>query len=124
MSYAKDHAGAVEDIQEAGASITFSHTTPGEYDPVTGLNGAPTTVTVAGYAVQVKADSASDLQRFAALGLTLVTARVLLFAPATFGAMPESGYTTSWGGDTVTVRHVQAIAPGGTAIMGRVTVSR
>jgi hypothetical protein len=114
--YATEHAGALADIQEAGAAITFTKTvrTP---DPTTGV-ASETTSTVSGHALRVRGKP----ETYEALSLIESAAPTLLFAPTTYGDLPLRGSTCSWGGKHRTVKDVDPLEPDGTAILARVVV--
>lgn len=118
MSYAVEHAGALADVTEAGAAVTFSKVSQGSYDPETDT-ATPSTSTVAGSAVRVPGDP----ERYSRLNLVESKAVTLLFAPTTFGDTPALGATCSWGGETLTVRDVEPLAPDGNTIIATVVVS-
>jgi hypothetical protein len=120
VSYAADHAGALADIQAAGASVTFSRTSPGTYNGPAGTFSSATTTSVAGAAVQVTGNT----KRYAELGLVEANTRTLLFAPTTYGASPDLGMACTWGGEEFVVRDAPTLAPDGSAILSRVVVSR
>ena len=120
MGYATDHAGAVADIRDAGAPVTFSRTTPGTYNATTDTYTAPKTTTVVGHAVGTRGDPV----RYQALSLVELAAPTLLFAPTTYGELPALGSTVTWAGIVHTVRDIQPIAPDGTAIIARIIVER
>lgn len=117
MSYAAKHAAALSKVTAKGASVTLSKVTQGSYDPETDLATA-STATVAGYAVEVPGDA----RRYSALNLVESKASTLLFVPTTYGDTPELGATCSWGGNTLTVRDVQLLAPDGTTILANLVV--
>lgn len=98
MSYATEHAGALADVTEAGAAVTFSLTSPGTYDAATETWSSPTVTTVTGYAVQ---DDAATHRR---AGEVIAAANVVLFfTPMTIGNLPVAGYTTTWNSVAVSV---------------------
>lgn len=119
MPYATDHAAALTDVADAGASITFTDVTQGSYDPETDT-ATPSTATVTGSAVRVQGDP----QMYEALGLVEAEPATLLFAPTTYGDTPALGSTCTWGSSTFTVRAVNPVAPDGSAIIAKVVVSR
>ena len=119
-SYATEHAGAYADVLAAGAAVTFSAITPGTYDGATDTWSTPTTATVAGAAVRVRGNPLT----YQALELVQGEAPTLLFAPATYGALPALGAAVTWGGVVYTVRSVEPVSPSGSAILARVVVAR
>lgn len=116
--YTEDHAGAVADVAEAGAAITFTLTTPGTLDPATETYSSPTTVTIAGYATENEDDS----EEFRALSLVHASVKSLFFTPSTLGQFPLVGYTTTWGGQSYTVKQTKPYGPNGSVIFGTVWV--
>lgn len=103
--YSADHASALADITEAGASVTF-----------TPLSGSAVT----GAAVQAEASP----KEYEALGLVMSTSVALLFAPSTYGSEPALSSTFTWGGGAFVVAHTDPIAPSGSALVVRVWGSR
>lgn len=120
MSYADDATGALNDITDAGASVTFTQQTPGVYDAATDTFTGAATVTVAGSAVEIPGDA--DV--YAALELVLLQARTLLFGASTYGAAPALGASVTWGGAVYTVRSVDGVSPDGNAIISTIVVAR
>lgn len=117
--YAPDHADALAELRAAGAAVTFTLSSPGTYDPETGLYSSPVTSTVSGYALRTKGDPLE----YERLTLTETVAPTLLFAPSTFGGTPALDATVSWGGTTYTVKSANPLDPDGTAILWRVVVA-
>lgn len=111
MTYVADHGAALADLTDAGAAVTFTRTVPGAHDPLTGSVAPPSTVTVAGYAIE-KRDRPENYVRLSIVGRPIT----LLFAPTTYGDRPEPGDSFSWGGRDATVREVVGVSPDGTAI--------
>ena len=70
MTTAADHADAYAMVAEEGAAVTFSTGTPGTHDPETRLFTSPTTATVTGVAIRVKADRQQE-DAYRAAGLTV-----------------------------------------------------
>lgn len=103
-----------------GCAVTFSHGTPGTYDPATDTSTAGTTVSVSGFAMQI--DGLPEV--YAALGLVQSENPTLLFRPTAPGTMPALGSTVVWGGETLTVKDVEPLAMNGTATAARVRCSR
>lgn len=120
MNYTADHAGALADLTEAGAAVTFTLTSPGMYSEATDTFASSGVTTVAGYAIEVPGDP----RQYAALELIQRDARTLLFAPSTVGSTPALGAALTWAGATFTVQSVQRVAPDGTAILSTVVVAR
>lgn len=117
--YAADHAGALADLTEAGAAVTFTRTTPGTYDAATDTHTAPVTSSVTGSAIKVSGRP----KKYEALGLKESEAPTLLFAPTTYGSLPALGASVTFGGTTYTVRDVDSVAIDGTAIIAYVVVA-
>lgn len=92
MSYAPDHAGALVDIQAAGAAVTFSHTNPGTYDAATDTWSSASTTTVTGSAMRVRGNPLV----YQALELIQSEAPTLLFAPNTYGSLPALQSAVVW----------------------------
>ena len=123
--YAAEHASALADIRDDGAAVRFVLDVPGAHDATTGRLAAPTTVTVDGYALQVKSLTRGDHRVYESLSLTPTEAPLLLFAAATYGDVPTLGAWCLWNG----VRHIvrgfgDPVAPGGVPILSRVVVAR
>jgi hypothetical protein len=105
--------------------ITFTRVTQ-TYDASTDtMTSASTTVT--GDAIEVQ-PSQQDALRYQELGMRLTETIVLLFAPTTYGELPEPGDTVTWpnssSGTVYTVRDVRALRPDGVVIMARLGCSR
>jgi hypothetical protein len=96
--YTEDHASALADVAEAGAAVTFTHTTPGTYDATTDTHATPTTSSVTGSAVQA---DASQLRR--AGELIAAGNAVLFFTPTTRGQLPSAGDAITWASASQTV---------------------
>jgi hypothetical protein len=119
VTYAVEHASAYADILAAGTAVTFTKVTLGR-DPLTGAS-TKTTATVSGAAISVRGAKRAAMGRlFAELNLTERTAVALLFAPATYGELPQLDATTTWAGKKVTVKWVDPLDPDGTPIISRV----
>lgn len=123
MSFATDHAGALADLREDGAAVTFSTGTPGAYDAATDTFGAPTAASVTGYAIQT-APKAGEEEQFRALGSALDRRVMLLVAPTTYGGTVSPGARVTWASVDYTVAFVTAVAPDGTTILLRVGCTR
>ncbi len=119
MSFAIEHASAVQDLKDVGAAVTFTDTTA-THDPTTGTFTSPTSSTVSGYAMKKR----SDPKRYEALGLSEQDIQTLLFVPNTYGDTPSLGSTVSWMSRTYTIRDVDPLAPDGTAILAEVVIAR
>ena len=118
--YTADHAGALADIREAGAAVTFTTSSPGTYDAATDAFTTPVTSSVTGAAVQISGKPF----KYQALGLIASHAPTLLFAPTTYGQLPALGASVTWGSATYTVRDVESVALDGTAIIAYVVVAQ
>ncbi|MGB0878684.1 MAG: hypothetical protein ACPGVY_11370 [Mycobacterium sp.] len=116
MAYAEDHASALAGIADAGVAVTFTTEVEGTHNPLTETFGEPTTSTVTGHAVRVRGDK----DTYTRLGLVYARHPTLLFAPSTYGDLPEAGWTVVWDGVTYTVAEVDPVAPDGAAIIARV----
>ena len=102
-------------------ALTFSHTTPGVYDPTTGVWSTLETRTVTGPAMQVRGDP--DVYRD--LSLVEAEAPTLFWAPSTYGdAAPGLGWTVTWANTVYTVRSVQVLAPDGVVITARLVIGK
>lgn len=122
MSYAAEHARALDLVKRKGAAVTFSRVTQGDYDPLAGTS-TPATSTIAGRGVGVRASSPSDQQLYAGLGLKETEAPRILFVPTTHGAEVKVGDTATWAGRTRTARHVDHLRPDGTIILSKVVLA-
>lgn len=120
MTYAADHAGAYADVLAAGAAVTFSTYTPGTYAPATDAFSAASSATVTGVALEV----GNAPLKFDAEALTEAERKTFLFVPATYGDMPPLGATVAWASKVWTVRQVADLSPDGTAILGKIEVTR
>lgn len=119
MSYSVEWAGALADVQAAGAAVTFSLTTD-VLDPSTSTYVAGATVTVPGYAIS----RSGNPIKYAALGLLLMEAPTLVFVPSTYGNLPGLGYSVVWNSTTYLVKDVDPVGPDGPAILAKVIVAR
>jgi hypothetical protein len=118
--YAAEHAGALADVTDAGAAITFSKGVVTGYDSATDTIPSPqSTTTVAGFAIESEAkrsyDAGTRVQR---------DARRLFFVPSTFGALPLPGATCTWASTAFVVGDVEPIALEGEVIAAYVEISR
>lgn len=119
MTYAPEHEGALEDVREAGAHVTFE-ASAAEYDAETDTGGAVEVSSVSGFAFQTRGNPI----RYQALGLIESSAPTLLFIPETYGELPVLGSSVTWAGAVHTVKSINPIAPDGTAIGAKVVISR
>lgn len=117
MDYTAIAARAYGQIGRAGAPVTFTRVVT-TVDKATG-ESTVTPSTVLGVAITTP----GALKEYEALKLIGSAALTLLFAPAAGASLPEMGATVAWGGVTYTVKHTEAIAPGGTLLIGRVIVA-
>lgn len=121
MSYTDDATGALADLTDAGASVTFTQQTPGVYDAATDTFTGAATTTVTGSAIEVPGNP--DV--YAALELIKLETRTLLFAASIYGnGRPALGMFVTWNGATFTVRSVDAVAPDGKPIISTIVVAR
>jgi len=120
MSYAAEHAGALADVADAGAAVTFTLSSPGTYDAATDTWTTPVETTVAGQAMQVSGNP----EDYRELSLVESEAPTLLFAPTTYGSMPDLGYTVVWASKTYTVKMLSPLQPDGTTILARLVVGK
>lgn len=107
-------------ISKTGAPVSFSRASAGTYDPATDTMSGSSADSIPGVAVAVRGDP----ERYLALGLVHQNTTTLLFAPASYGGLPEPGMGVIWAGSAYTVRDVEPVAPDGTAIISRVVISR
>ena len=113
-TYTPEQADAFADIQDAGASVTFSRITRGVYNPLTGDNGG-TTTTATSVAI-ARVPTGSDVERVRALDLVNKRTVVLIvaglaLATASFRPVPDDVVT--WSGEDFVVRDVSILAPDG-----------
>ena len=118
MGYEADHAGALADVTEAGAAVTFTNASPGTYDAATGVWVTPVETTVTGYAIRTRGNP----DDYRELSLVESKAPTLLFTPDTFGEVPDLGYTVVWSGTTFTAKMVTPLEPDGNAILARIVI--
>lgn len=116
--YTQTHADALADVADAGASVTFTFTSPGTYDATTDTWSTPTTTTVTGSAVEVKGNP----DTYERLSLVHSSAPSLFFTPDTYGSLPRPGYTVTWNSIAYTVKDVDPLAPDGTPIAATIVV--
>ena len=118
MTYTVEHAGAYADLLAAGASVTFTIRS-GTHAPDSGIFTAPTTSSVTGAAMRVKANRTEE-DAYRTAGIVSDRVVCLLFAPTTYGSLPTLGATVTWNGETLTCKGITPLAPDGTAILARV----
>lgn len=119
-TYDQDHASALLDLTEAGASVTFTHITPGTYSASTDTWTDAVDASVSGHAIRTRGNPI----RYQALNLVQSESPTLLFAPTTYGQQPALGSTVTWDSVSYSARDVEPLEPNGTAILSRVIVSR
>lgn len=129
-SYAVDHADALADVAEAGASVSFTRTTGQTVSDSTDVATGGTVVTVTGYAIEAENKSTGARQGetggyvFRTSGLVHQTALELFFVPSTYGDLPLVDDTLTWNGADMSVKQVVPINPDGRgAIAATVSVS-
>jgi hypothetical protein len=118
MAYNDTHAFALDLVTRFGTSATFTTTSAGTENPLTGLFTSGSSSTVAGRAVRV----AGDPKVYEVLGLVEAKAPTLFFVPTTFGDSVALGATVTWSSTVYTVRQADPIAPDGNNIAWRVVV--
>lgn len=117
--YSPEHASALVDIRAAGNEVTFS-SAERAYSMTAGPGASTTTATtVSGAAVGTRGNP----RHYAQLGLVEERAITLLFAPDTFGELPELGMVCTWAGEELTVKAIDPIWPDGTTVIARVVVA-
>ena len=102
--YAAEHSSAFQDIKDAGAEVSFRKKT----------------MTVSGFALQVKGDP----EEYEALKLIEKATLTLLFVAETYGDSPPLGASCEWGEMRYQVEAIRKLAPDGVSILSRVIVSR
>jgi hypothetical protein len=107
-------------LARKGVYVTFSHGTPGTYDPETDTTTPGTTATVSGYAMRISGDP----DEYARLGLVQSEHPMLSFVPDTVGELPSLGWTVEFGNETLTVEDVNPLAMNGTAEAAHIRCSR
>lgn len=119
MSYATEHADALQELRNAGGSIVFTTERPGtEQSDGTFLNRASDTVM--GYATEQDGDP----EEYGKLGLVAGEAPRLFVVTEQYGATPSLNQRALWGGSQYTVRSVKPYRPDGTALFSYVILSR
>lgn len=116
--FAADHAGALADLGQDGAPVTFTLSTS-TYDAATDTTTV-TESTAAGQAVRLP----GDRKRYEALNLRETDAITLLVGLSTYGANVALGARFTFGGQTWTVRAVDPLQPDGTTIVQTVVGAR
>lgn len=118
MSYVAEHAGALADVGDAGAAVTFTLQSPGTYDPATDTYSSAVTTTVEGQAIHTRGNP----ETYRELSLVESEAPTLLFVPTAYGELPDLGYTVTWANTVYTVKALQPLMPDGTTIMARIVI--
>lgn len=111
-SYAVDHADALADVAEAGASVSFSRTTGQTVSDSTDVATGGTTVTVAASAIELEGDA----QTYRDLSLVQRNPVTLFVIPSTYGDDVQPGDAFTWGSVDRTVKLVRTLSPDGTNI--------
>lgn len=115
--YASEHADALADVRESGASIAFRRTIV-TVDPTTDQSSGSSTSTISGAAIEL---NQSNRDRLRAPAATHVGQVSLFFVPETIGSLPIAGDSAVWGGRTIVVSKViDPIAPDGVPIAAAV----
>ncbi len=121
MSYATEHAGALADVQAAGAFLTFTRTTLGAESSTGKFASAPATGMMLAYGTE----SGGDPKEYEALGLTPLESPRLFVVCVTYGDIPQLGSRVAFGpGALYTVKSVKPYRPDGVAIFSYVIISR
>jgi len=116
--FAEEHASALADVGDAGASVTFTLEVT-QYNESTGRLSRSSPTVVPGVAMRVEGDP--DL--FAESGLRITDAVQLMFVASTYGDVPPMGATCTWEGRVHTVKNRRPFAPDGVAIYTDVLVA-
>lgn len=119
MSYAIEHAAALQELKQAGGSIVFTTEHPGTEQPDGTFLGRASD-TVLGYATEQDGDP----EAYAGLGLVAGEAPRLFVVSEVYGATPSLNQRALWGGQQYTVRSVKPYRPDGTALFSYVILSR
>lgn len=107
-------------LTRKGCAVTFTHSTPGTYDPATDTSTAAVVVTITGHAMEIDGDP--DL--YLALELIESDNPTILFKPDTVGQIPALGASFLWGGVTLTVKNIKRLAMNGTATAAKLVCVR
>jgi hypothetical protein len=120
--YAALAAEAAATIREEGCAMTLRVTTPGEYDPATGVDS---TATVADHAAVGVLTNPFISQREAYFANSLVQSgdKVVLMG-ATVAVRPAAGHQVVIGSDVWQVVAVVAVEPAGVPVLYKVQVRR
>jgi hypothetical protein len=104
--YAADQRDALADITAAGASVVFTRTTPGTYDPTTGQYGG--TVTTATGKAFARRPNGGDIERLKTVGVDLINQRGQFLVVAALGMafQPRPDDRCLWAGEQYTVRDI------------------
>jgi hypothetical protein len=118
-AYAGEIADCYDAFKEAGAQVSIARANQGAYDALTDTT-VPTPPAITGsYAIGVK----SNPQKYAALGLEVVSPQEIKLAAQGLTFDPRVGDTFVWAGVTYTVKYADPLQPDGTAIFWRLVGS-
>lgn len=121
MDLTATHARALATMQRSDApAVTFSLESPGTHVPTTGRYTAPSTTTVAGYAVRTKGDPEGYEQGESVRETPLK----LFFVPSTLGQEPPQGSVVWWSQEQYRVTEVSPVSPTGSAVATYVTLAK
>lgn len=115
MTYAEEHAGALEAVAETGSAWTFTLASPGVSLPGGGFSGA-STQTVSGYAIQVKGEGQDLYAGYEGGETNERYPLTLLFVPSTLGEVPPLLSVGRSGSISRRVKKRRSVAPDGVAI--------
>ena len=118
-TYTADHAGALADVADAGAPVSFAFTSPGT-EQTDGTFSSGTTTTVNGQATE----EGGDAEEYRRLSLAPSAAPRLFFVPTTEGDTPAVGASCTWGGTAYIARSVKAYRPAGLTLFAYVIIAR
>lgn len=107
-----------EIIRGTGFPLTFTLSAPGEHDPATETFGAPSTLTMSGYAL----DITQEPETYESGELVAKGSVKLLWWPDTEGDVPPKGATCVYDGVLMTVDEKLPVRPGGVAFASKVTL--
>lgn len=121
MSYATEHAGALADVQAAGAALSFESTSLGTESSTGQFANAPVVTTMLAYGTE----DAGDPKEYEQLGLTPLEAPRLFVVCVNYGDIPPLNSKVSFGpGAAFTVRSVKPYRPDGVAVFSYVILAR
>jgi hypothetical protein len=107
-----------EIIRGTGFALTFTYNAPGVHDPATETFGAPSTLTMTGYALDVT----QEPETYESGELVAKGSVKVLWWPDTEGQIPPKGATCTVGAALLTVDGVLPVRPGGVAFASKVTL--